>query len=67
MAEKLNRPRYSKRSLSVQAMGKVDAITKAVVPPIHISTTISAMPTTVIPPALYMAAPTMKPCAKRKP
>ena len=39
MAEKLNRARYSKRSLSAQAMGKIDQKTKAVVPPIHISTT----------------------------
>ncbi len=31
--------RWSKRSLSAQAMGKVDPITRAVVPPIHVATT----------------------------
>jgi cystathionine beta-lyase/cystathionine gamma-synthase len=30
---------YSRESLAAQAMGKVDAETRAVVPPIHISTT----------------------------
>jgi len=39
MAEKQNKTRYSKRSLSVQAMGKIDPKTKGVVPPIHIATT----------------------------
>src|SRR3954454_469642 len=36
------RPRnapWSKRTLSAQAMGKIDPITKGVVPPIHVSTT----------------------------
>ncbi|HST95811.1 MAG TPA: aminotransferase class V-fold PLP-dependent enzyme [Microvirga sp.] len=33
------RPQWSKRSLTVQAMGHVDPITKAVVPPIHVATT----------------------------
>jgi len=32
-------PRYSKRSLAAQAMGHVDPVTKAVVPPIHVATT----------------------------
>ena len=39
MAEKQNKTRYSKRSLSAQAMGKIDPKTKGVVPPIHIATT----------------------------
>jgi cystathionine gamma-synthase len=39
MAEKQNKMRYSKRSLSAQAMGKIDPKTKGVVPPIHIATT----------------------------
>lgn len=39
MAEKQNKTRYSKRSLSVQAMGKIDPKTKGVVPPIHVATT----------------------------
>jgi len=30
---------WTKRSLSAQALGKIDAVTKAVVPPIHVSTT----------------------------
>ena len=30
---------WSKRSLAAQAMGHVDPITKAVVPPIHVATT----------------------------
>lgn len=34
-----SRPRWSKRSLTAQAMGHVDPITKAVVPPIHVATT----------------------------
>jgi cystathionine gamma-synthase len=33
------RPQWSKRSLAAQAMGHVDPVTKAVVPPIHIATT----------------------------
>jgi cystathionine gamma-synthase len=32
-------PRWSKQSLAAQAMGHVDPITKAVVPPIHVATT----------------------------
>ena len=39
MADRQNKVRYSKRSLSAQAMGKIDEKTRAVVPPIHISTT----------------------------
>ena len=39
MVETQKKPRWSKKSLSAQAMGKIDARTKAVVPPIHISTT----------------------------
>jgi cystathionine gamma-synthase len=39
MADRQNKIQYSKRSLSAQAMGTIDAKTKAVVPPIHISTT----------------------------
>lgn len=35
----LSRPSWSKRSLTAQAMGHVDPITKAVVPPIHVATT----------------------------
>jgi hypothetical protein len=31
--------RWSKRSLSAQALGKIDEATRAVVPPIHLSTT----------------------------
>ncbi len=31
--------RWSKRSLTAQALGKIDPLTKAVVPPIHVSTT----------------------------
>src|SRR5215211_7262798 len=31
--------RWSKRSLAAQAMGDIDPITKAVVPPIHVATT----------------------------
>jgi cystathionine gamma-synthase len=34
-----SRPSWSKRSLSAQAMGHIDPITRAVVPPIHVSTT----------------------------
>ncbi|MCB5174379.1 MULTISPECIES: trans-sulfuration enzyme family protein [Microvirga] len=34
-----SRPQWSKRSLAAQAMGHVDPITKAVVPPIHVATT----------------------------
>lgn len=34
-----DRPQWSKRSLAAQAMGHVDPITKAVVPPIHVATT----------------------------
>jgi cystathionine gamma-synthase len=34
-----SRPQWSKRSLTAQAMGHVDPITKAVVPPIHVATT----------------------------
>jgi cystathionine gamma-synthase len=33
------RPPWSKRSLAAQAMGHVDPITRAVVPPIHVATT----------------------------
>lgn len=33
------RPQWSKRSLAAQAMGHVDPITRAVVPPIHVATT----------------------------
>ncbi len=32
-------PPWSKRSLAVQAMGAVEPVTKAVVPPIHLATT----------------------------
>src|SRR4051812_25957207 len=32
-------PRWSKRSLVAQAMGTVDPLTRAVVPPIHVATT----------------------------
>src|SRR5215210_9266859 len=32
-------PRWSKRSLAAQAMGSVDPVTMAVVPPIHVATT----------------------------
>ena len=39
MADKQTKSKWSKRSLSVQAMGKIDSKTKAVVPPIHVSTT----------------------------
>ena len=31
--------KWSKRSLAAQAMGKIDAATRAVIPPIHVSTT----------------------------
>jgi cystathionine gamma-synthase len=34
-----SRPQWSKRSLAAQAMGHVDPITKAIVPPIHVATT----------------------------
>ncbi|WP_230534316.1 trans-sulfuration enzyme family protein [Microvirga roseola] len=34
-----SRPQWSKRSLTAQAMGHVDPITKAIVPPIHVATT----------------------------
>ncbi|WP_372424506.1 trans-sulfuration enzyme family protein [Salinarimonas chemoclinalis] len=34
-----SKPSLSKRSLAVQAMGRVDPVTKAVVPPIHVATT----------------------------
>src|SRR3954447_20909309 len=34
-----SRSPWSKRSLTAQAMGHVDPITKAVVPPIHVATT----------------------------
>jgi len=34
-----SRPQWSKRSLTAQAMGHVDPVTKAVVPPIHVATT----------------------------
>src|SRR5918993_5419116 len=33
------RPQWSKRSLAAQAMGHVDPVTKAIVPPIHLATT----------------------------
>jgi cystathionine gamma-synthase len=33
------RPTWSKRSLAAQAMGAVDPVTKAIVPPIHVATT----------------------------
>ena len=39
MADRQNKVRYSKRSLSAQAMGKIDEKTRAGGPPIHISTT----------------------------
>src|SRR5918998_4489989 len=32
-------PRWSKRSLAAQAMGRVDPLTKAIVAPIHVATT----------------------------
>ena len=32
-------PSWSKRSLAAQAMGAVEPVTKAVVPPIHLATT----------------------------
>lgn len=32
-------PRYSKRSLAAQALGHVEPVTRAVVPPIHVATT----------------------------
>ncbi|HEX2136003.1 MAG TPA: aminotransferase class V-fold PLP-dependent enzyme [Microvirga sp.] len=32
-------PRWSKRSLAAQALGRVDPATKAIVPPIHVATT----------------------------
>ena len=35
----IERPPWSKRSLTAQAMGHVDPITKAIVPPIHVATT----------------------------
>jgi cystathionine gamma-synthase len=34
-----SRPTWSKRSLAAQAMGVVDLVTRAVVPPIHVATT----------------------------
>lgn len=34
-----DRPTWSKRSLAAQALGHVDPITKAVIPPIHVATT----------------------------
>lgn len=34
-----DRPSWSKRSLAVQAMGHIDPVTHAVVPPIHVATT----------------------------
>jgi cystathionine gamma-synthase len=34
-----SRPSWSKRSLAAQAMGHVDPITQAIVPPIHVATT----------------------------
>src|ERR671911_668682 len=34
-----SRPPWSKRSLAAQAMGHIDPVTKAVVPPIHVTTT----------------------------
>ena len=34
-----SRSPWSKRSLTAQAMGHVDPITKAIVPPIHVTTT----------------------------
>jgi cystathionine gamma-synthase len=34
-----SRPPWSKRSLAAQAMGHIDPVTKAVVPPIHVATT----------------------------
>ncbi len=39
MTDSRSSRRWSKRSLSAQALGKVDPITKAVVPPIHVATT----------------------------
>ena len=35
----MSRKIWSKRSLAAQAMGKIDAQTRAVVPPIHVATT----------------------------
>ena len=32
-------PRYSRRTLAAQALGSIDAVTRAIVPPIHVSTT----------------------------
>ncbi len=34
-----NKPDWSPRSLAAQALGKIDPLTKAVVPPIHVATT----------------------------
>ena len=31
--------KWAKRTLAAQAMGKIDPLTRAVVPPIHVSTT----------------------------
>lgn len=35
----MTKPRYTPRTLAAQAMGHIDAATKAIVPPIHITTT----------------------------
>jgi cystathionine gamma-synthase len=35
----MTKPAYSKRTLAAQAMGKIDAATMGIVPPIHITTT----------------------------
>src|ERR671916_2678885 len=35
----MNSPSWSRRSLAAQAMGRVDPLTKAIVPPIHVATT----------------------------
>jgi cystathionine gamma-synthase len=39
MSDQGSKTRWTKRTLSAQALGKIDPITKAVVPPIHIATT----------------------------
>ena len=39
MTDDSPRPRWSRRTLSAQAMGGIDPATRAVVPPIHVSTT----------------------------
>lgn len=39
MSDSLKTPRWSKRTLAAQAMGRHDAATGAIVPPIHVATT----------------------------